>query len=85
VLPPKDNERVVNVKTKKFRDVTYMKYATTSCVSLDGICAPSGQVRFLPPRKAPKRSAPPPLFEREARRPKTTIAILEERFEAMKQ
>jgi hypothetical protein len=62
-----------------------VKYDTTSRVSLDGICAPLGQVRFLPPWEAPKRSAPPPLFEREARRPKTTIAILEERFKAMKQ
>jgi hypothetical protein len=85
VLPPKDNERVVNVKTNKFGDVTCVKYATTSRVSLDGIHAPPGQVRFLPPREAPKRSAPPPLFKREARHPKTTIAILEERFEAMKQ
>jgi hypothetical protein len=73
------------VKTNKFRDVTCVKYATTSRVSLDRIRAPLGQVRFLPPREAPKRSAPPPLFEREARRPKTTIAILEERFEALKQ
>jgi hypothetical protein len=24
VLPPKDNERVVNVKTNKFKDVTYV-------------------------------------------------------------
>jgi carbohydrate-binding DOMON domain-containing protein len=44
VLPPKDNERVVNVKTNKFRDVTCVKYATTSRVSLNGICAPLGQV-----------------------------------------
>jgi hypothetical protein len=44
VLPPKDNERVVNVKTNKFEDVTCVKYATTSCVSLDRICAPPGQV-----------------------------------------
>jgi hypothetical protein len=85
VLPPKDNERVINLKTNKFGDVTYMKYATTSRVSLDGIRTPPGQVRFLLPRDAPKRSASPPLFKREARHPKTTIAILEERFEAMKQ
>jgi hypothetical protein len=85
VLPPKDNKRVVNVKTNKFGDVTYMKYATTSHVSLDRIRTPPGQVLFLPPRDAPKRSASPPLFEREARHLKTTIAILEERFEAMKQ
>jgi hypothetical protein len=81
VLPPKDNERVDNVKTNKFRDVTYVKYATISCVSLDDIRAPPGQVYFLPPQEAPKRSTPPPLFKREARRPKTTIAILEERFQ----
>jgi hypothetical protein len=48
-LPLKDNERIVNVKTNKFGDVTYVKYDTTSRVSLDGICAPLGQVRFLPP------------------------------------
>jgi hypothetical protein len=85
VLPPKDNERVINVKANKFGDVTCVKYATTSRVSLDRIHAPPGQVRFLPPREAPKISTPPPLFEREVRRLKTTIAILEERFEAMKQ
>jgi hypothetical protein len=44
VLPPKDNERVINVKTNKFRDVTCVKYATTSRVSLDGIRTPPGQV-----------------------------------------
>jgi hypothetical protein len=44
VLPPKDNEEVVDVKTNKFRDVTFVKYATTSRVSLDEICAPPGQV-----------------------------------------
>jgi hypothetical protein len=44
VPPPKDNERVVNVKTNKFGDVTYVKYATTSRVSLDRIHAPLGQV-----------------------------------------
>jgi hypothetical protein len=80
VLPPKDNERVVNVKTNKFEDVTCVKYATTSRVSLDGIRTPLGQVRFLPPREAPKRFAPPPQFKREARRPKTTIVILEEKI-----
>jgi hypothetical protein len=85
VLPPKDNERVINVKTNKFGDVTCVKYATTSRVSLDRIRAPPGEVQFLLTRETPKRYAPPPLFEREARHPKTTIAILEERFEAMKQ
>jgi hypothetical protein len=44
VLPPKDNERVINVKTNKFEDVTCVKYATTSRVSLDGIRAPPRQV-----------------------------------------
>jgi hypothetical protein len=44
LLPPKDNERVVNVKTNKFRDVTCVKYATTSHVSLDRIRAPPRQV-----------------------------------------
>jgi hypothetical protein len=49
VLPPKDNERVINVKTNKFEDVTCVKYATTSRASLNGIRAPLGQVQFLPP------------------------------------
>jgi hypothetical protein len=50
LLPSTDNEKLIKVKTNKFGDVTCVKYATTSRVSLDGIRAPPGQVRFLPPK-----------------------------------
>jgi hypothetical protein len=51
---------------------------------LDGIRATPSQVKFIPPREAPKRSAPSSL-EREAKRPRMTIAMLEDRVESLKQ
>jgi chromosome segregation ATPase len=62
-----------------------VKYTnTTPHVSLDGIHAVPNQVKFILPREAPKGSAPSSL-EREAKRPRTTIAILEDRVESLKQ
>jgi hypothetical protein len=67
LLPQQPNERIVGVKTNKLGEVTYVKYTNaTPRVSLDGIRAPPSQVKFIPPREAPKRSAPSTL-EREAK------------------
>jgi hypothetical protein len=75
----------VGVKTNKLGEVTCVKYTnTTPRISLDGICAAPSQVKFISPREAPKRSAPSSL-EREAKCPRTTIAILEDRVESLKQ
>jgi hypothetical protein len=75
LLPPRPNERIVGMKTNKLGKVTCVKYTNaTPRVSLDGICATLSQVKFIPPREAPKRFAPSSL-EREAKRPRTTIAM----------
>jgi hypothetical protein len=58
LLPTADNEKLIKVTTNRFGDVTCAKYAT-SRVSLSGICAPPGQVKYVAPRETSKRSATP--------------------------
>jgi hypothetical protein len=58
LLPATDNEKLIKVTTNRFGDVTCAKYAT-SRVSLDGIRAPPGQVKYVAPRETSKRSATP--------------------------
>jgi hypothetical protein len=85
LLPPRPNERIVCVKTNKLGEVTCVKYTNaTPHVSLDGIRATPSQVKFIPLREAPKRFAPSSL-EREAKRPRSTIAMLEDRVQSLKQ
>jgi hypothetical protein len=75
----------VGVKTNKLGEITCVKYTNaTPRVSLDGICAVPSQVKLIPLREAPKRSAHSSL-EREAKRPRMTIAMLEDRVESLKQ
>jgi hypothetical protein len=83
LLPAADNEKLVKVTTNRFRDVTCAKY-TTSRVSLDGICAPPGQVKYVALRETGKRSVAPQI-EREAKRPWMTMAMMEEKFNALNQ
>jgi hypothetical protein len=79
LLPSRSNEKLVSVKTNKLGEVTCVKYTTvTPQVSLDGIRAAPGQVKFIPPRETPKRPAPP--LEQEEKRPRMTIAMLETRI-----
>jgi hypothetical protein len=62
-----------------------VKYTNgTPRISLDGIRAALSQVKFIPPRETPKRSAPSTL-EKEAKRPRMTIAMLEDRVKSLKQ
>jgi hypothetical protein len=77
LFPSWPNETLVGFKTNKLREVTCVKYTSATLrVSLDGIRAAPGQVRFIPPREAPKRSAPASL-EREEKHPRMTITMLE--------
>jgi hypothetical protein len=40
LLPPKDHEVLIEVKTNKFGDVTCAKYrSVTSCTTIDGVLA----------------------------------------------
>jgi hypothetical protein len=48
------------VTTNRFGDVTCAKYAN-SRISLDRICAPPGQVKYVAPRETGKRSAAPQI------------------------
>jgi hypothetical protein len=75
LLPTTDNEKLIKLTTNRFRDVTCAKYAT-SRVSLDGIRAPPGQVKYVAPRETGKRSAAPQI-EREAKRPRMTMVMME--------
>jgi hypothetical protein len=85
LLPPQPNERIVGMKTNKLGELTCVKYTNaTPRISLDGIHAAPSQVKFIPPREAPKRSAPSTL-EREAKHPRTTTAMLEYRVKSLKQ
>jgi hypothetical protein len=85
LLPPWPNERIVGVKTNKLGKVTCVKYTNaTPRISLDGFCTAPSQVKFIPLREAPKRSTPSTL-EREAKRPRMTKAMLEDRVEFLKQ
>jgi hypothetical protein len=80
LLPLRSNEKLVGVKTNKLGEVTCVKYTTaTPRVSLDGIQAAPGQVKFISPRETPKRPAPP--LEQEKKRLRTTIAMLETRID----
>jgi hypothetical protein len=75
----------MGVKANKLGEVTCVKYTNaTPRVSLDRIHATLSQVKFIPSREAPKRSTPSSL-EREAKRPRVTIAMLEDRVESLKQ
>jgi hypothetical protein len=51
---------------------------------LDGIRVAPSQVRFIPPREAPKRFTPYSL-ERDAKCPRMTIAMLKDRVKYLKQ
>jgi hypothetical protein len=71
---------LVGVKTNKLGEISCVKYTkATPRVSLDGIRATPGQVKFIPPREAPKRPTPP--LEREEKHPRTTIVMLETRID----
>jgi hypothetical protein len=71
---------LVGVKTNKLGEISCVKYTiATPQVSLDGIRATPGQVKFIPPRETPKRPTLP--LEREEKRPRTTIVMLETRID----
>jgi hypothetical protein len=81
LLPTADNEKLIKVTTNKFGDVTCAKYAT-SRVSLDRIRTPRGQVKYVAPRETGKRSVAPQI-EREAKHPRMTMTIMEEKFNTL--
>jgi hypothetical protein len=82
LLPPRPNEMLLGVKTNNLGEVSCVKYTTaTPRVSLDGIRAAPGQVKFIPPWETPKRPTPP--LEREEKHPRMTIAMLETRMDHM--
>jgi hypothetical protein len=83
LLPAANNEKLIKVTTNKFGDVTCAKY-TTSRISLDGIRAPPGQVKYVALRDTGKRSAAPQI-EREVKCPRMTMAMMEEKFNALNQ
>ena len=85
LLPSRPNETLMSVKTNKFGEVTCAKYTTaTPRVAFDGVRAAPRQIKIIPPKETPKRSAPAPL-EREEKRQRMTVAALEKRVDLLTQ
>jgi hypothetical protein len=71
------------VKNNNLGEVTCVKYTNaTPHISLYGIRATPSQVKFILLREAPKRFAPSTL-KREAKCPRMTIAMLEDRVKSL--
>jgi len=59
-------------------------YYTIPRVAFNGVWAAPGQIKIIPPKDTPKRSAPAPL-EREEKRQRMTMATLEKRVDLFTQ
>jgi len=54
ILPPKNNEKLLGVKTNKKGKVIYAKYTTGECTYYEGVRAHPSKVKFIPPKEDPK-------------------------------
>ena len=85
LLLSRPNEMLMSVKTNKFRDVTCAMYTmATPRVAFDEVQATPGQIKIIPPKETPKRSALAPL-EREEKRQRMTVVALEKRDDLLTQ
>jgi hypothetical protein len=72
------------VKLDKLGQVICAKYTTgTPRPTIDGVWAHQSKIKFIPPKEMPKRPAPP--LDRQEKRPRVTIAMLDMRIEHMGQ
>jgi hypothetical protein len=84
LLPPKANETLTRVKLNKLGQVICAKYTTgTPRPTIDGVRAHQSKIKFIPPKETPKRPAPP--LDRQEKRPRVTIEMLDMRIEHMGQ
>jgi hypothetical protein len=83
LLPPKPNEVLTGLNTNKFRDVTCMKYrSTTRRTSFEGVQAMPEQIQVKPPRtRSPSSSSSPSSSGQKHKR--TSNADLEKQIEAL--
>jgi hypothetical protein len=83
LLPPKPNEVLTGLKMNKFRDVTCMKYrSTTPCMSFEGVQAMPEQIQVKPPRtRSPSSSSSP--SSNGSKRKRTSNVDLEKQIEAL--
>jgi hypothetical protein len=81
LLPPKPNETLTGVKLDKQGQVICAKYTTgTPHPTFEGVHAHPAKVKFILPKKIPKR-APPPSQEQGWKHHRTTVADLEQKVE----
>jgi septal ring factor EnvC (AmiA/AmiB activator) len=78
-LPPKHNETLVGVKTNKKGEIVCAKYSTGERTYFEGVRAHPSEVKFLPPKEAPKHSLAKSETPRKRRK---TLANLEKVIEA---
>jgi hypothetical protein len=81
ILPLKQNETLVGVKTNKSGGIVYAKYSTGEHTYFEGVRAHPTKVKFIPPKDAPKHALA--AFEVPCKRHKT-IADLEKELEAQR-
>ena len=81
LLPLKEHEVLIGVKTNKFGDVTCAKYkSVTPRTTIDGVRALPDQINVVPPKEK-KRKASSTLPENKEKHPWMTIALLEKKIE----
>ena len=81
LLPSRPIETLMSVKTNMFGEVTCAKYTmATPRVAFNGVWATPGQLKIIPLKETPKRSALAPL-EREEKHQRMTVVALEKRID----
>jgi hypothetical protein len=84
LLPPKANETLTGVKLDKLGQFICAKYTTGIPHStIDGVRAHQSKIKFIQPKETPNRHAPP--LDRQEKRPRVTLAMLDMRTEHMGQ
>jgi hypothetical protein len=84
LLPPKANKMLTGVKLNKLGQVICGKYTTgTPRPTIDGVRAHQSKIKFIPPKKTPKRPSLP--LDRQEKRPRVTLAMLYMRTKHMGQ
>jgi hypothetical protein len=80
LLPPKANETLTGVKLDKLGQVIYAKYTTgTPRPTIDGVRDHQSKIKFILSKEKPKRPAPP--LDRQEKRPRVTLVMLDMRTE----
>jgi hypothetical protein len=80
LLPQKANETLTGVKLDKLGQVIYAKYTTgTPRPTIDRVRDHQSKIKFILSKEKPKRPAPP--LDRQEKRPRVTLVMLDMRTE----